>query len=142
MTNETSDEWIDKSFRYAVVGASADPAKYGHRVFKDLLRAGYDVVPVNPKGGSLLGVPVAPMLGEVRPLPDVVIFVTRPEIVAAVLPEARALGVTRFWFQPGTESDRSRTWCASAEAVECQFDRCVMVVRRAIEEKHRLVANH
>jgi predicted CoA-binding protein len=135
MMNANSASWIDRSSRYAVVGASADPEKYGHRVFMDLLLSGYDVVPVNPKGGLLLGVPVVSALSGVEPRPDVTVFVTKPEVVCGLLPVALALGVTGFWFQPGSENEESRKWCADTAGVRCQFDQCIMVARRTFEEE-------
>jgi acetyltransferase len=45
----------------AVVGASPDPAKIGHRIVGNLLAGGArcPIYPVNPKGGEILGLPVA-----------------------------------------------------------------------------------
>lgn len=34
---------------FAVVGATDNPEKYGHRIFKNLKNRGYEVYPVNPK---------------------------------------------------------------------------------------------
>lgn len=43
-----------------VVGASADPAKLGHAVARNLVRSGYPgaIHFVNPKGGELFGRPI------------------------------------------------------------------------------------
>jgi acyl-CoA synthetase (NDP forming) len=43
----------------AVIGASAKPGKLGFTIFKNILEAGFGgpVVPVNPKGETILGVP-------------------------------------------------------------------------------------
>src|SRR4051794_41371176 len=43
----------------AVVGASADEEKAAHRIPEYLQRQGYRIRPVNPRGGELLGEPVA-----------------------------------------------------------------------------------
>lgn len=45
---------IDKNFIYAVVGASNNEEKYGYKVFKDLLDAGYKVLPINPSEKEIL----------------------------------------------------------------------------------------
>ena len=64
---------------YAVMGVSlTDPSKYGTRIFKDLLAAGYRVYAVNPKGGELLGNPVYKTLAELPATPDGVIMVLPP----------------------------------------------------------------
>ncbi|HDJ26423.1 MAG TPA: CoA-binding protein, partial [Candidatus Bathyarchaeota archaeon] len=69
---------------FAVVGASRDPNKYGHRVFKDLLEAGYEVYPVNPKADEILGRKCYPDLRSLPKKPDVVVFVVPPKVTASL----------------------------------------------------------
>jgi len=40
---------------WAVVGASMDPDKLGHQIFRDQRTAGYAVYGVNPRGGEIRG---------------------------------------------------------------------------------------
>ena len=42
--------------RIALVGASNDPAKFGNRIFRDLVAKGYAVWPVNPHEPEIEGV--------------------------------------------------------------------------------------
>ncbi|MEN8374880.1 MAG: acetate--CoA ligase family protein [Gemmatimonadota bacterium] len=75
----------------AIVGASADPGKRGHHAVAALLNAGFkgDILPVNPRGGGLLGLPVARSIDELPSTPDLA-YLALP---AAKVPEtARALG--------------------------------------------------
>lgn len=119
-------------FSYAVIGASADPEKYGHRVFKDLLDAGYDVIPVNPKGGELLGRRV---WGSVREAAasgkraDVAVFVVPPAVGLGLLPEMAESGVRKLWFQPGSESEAIRAYCVE-HGLDCVMDACIMIERK------------
>ena len=78
---------INKDFFYAVVGASTNEEKHGYKVFKDLLDAGYKVVPINPNEKEILGEKVYPTLSEVKKTIDVVIFVTPPTVTEKVLEE-------------------------------------------------------
>ena len=48
-------EFLDKKNVFAVVGASKDPEKYGHQVYRDLRNNGYRVYPVNPNADEILG---------------------------------------------------------------------------------------
>jgi acetyltransferase len=50
----------------AVIGASTDSGKRGHQAIDALLRAGFagPIVPVNPRGGSVLGLPVRREIAE------------------------------------------------------------------------------
>jgi acetyltransferase len=63
----------------AVIGASETPGKYGYILLKTLMEEGYagGIVGVNPAGGSLLGRPFVPSLGEAG-VPIDVALVVRP----------------------------------------------------------------
>ncbi len=88
----------------AVVGASENPQKYGHIITRDLLKAGYAVTGVNPKGGMISGTPMVRSLAEVVPRPEMILCVVPPTVGMRVLVEAHALGIPHIWFQPGAES--------------------------------------
>jgi len=47
------------SLPIAVIGASSNPDKMGFQIFRNIKEAGYagEIVPVNPKGEVILGVP-------------------------------------------------------------------------------------
>ncbi len=67
----------------AVVGASSDPTKLSYGVVRNLKEHGYQgpIYPINPKGGSLLGLTVYPNLAEVPdPLELAVIMVAAPQV--------------------------------------------------------------
>jgi uncharacterized protein len=91
---------INKDFIYAVVGASNNQEKYGHKVFKDLLDAEYKVVPVNPTEKEILEQEVYPTLSEIPEQIDVVIFVTPPMVTEKVLEEVKKLGIKNVRMQP------------------------------------------
>jgi len=88
----------------AVVGVSDDASKYGHKIFRDLLNAGYPVKGVNPKGGFVLGSHVYKSLSDLEQLPDLVITVVHPQVTERVIEECNKLGVKTVWMQPGSES--------------------------------------
>lgn len=89
----------------AVVGVSADPSKYGHRVFKDLLVAGYPVYAVNPKGGTIENQTVYSALSTLPHIPDLVITVVPPAVTEEVVKECHRLNIKEIWMQPGSESN-------------------------------------
>ncbi|MGE4552713.1 MAG: acetate--CoA ligase family protein [Desulfovibrionaceae bacterium] len=68
----------------AVVGASRHPGKTGHELLAGLISSGYKgkIQPVNPVGGEILGLPVAP---SVRDLPE------PPELGVICLPRHMVL---------------------------------------------------
>lgn len=88
----------------AVVGVSSDASKYGHRIFKDLLDAGYPVAGVNPKGGFMLGTHIHKSLSDIEQRPDLVITVVHPKATESTVEECARLGIKHVWMQPGSES--------------------------------------
>lgn len=88
----------------AVVGASDDPGKFGHRIYRDLKGKGYRVYPVNPNRATVDGDRAYPEIVDLPERPHLVNLVVPPDAVAAVLRECLALGLTRIWLQPGAAS--------------------------------------
>ena len=108
----------------AVVGASGDPSKPAHSVPRYLQRQGYRIVPVNPRGGELLGEPVVRSLAEVDGPVDVV-EVFRPAAEAPrIAREAVEDGAKVLWLQLGIESQEARQ-VAEAAGLTVVMDRCM-----------------
>ncbi|HEY3172964.1 MAG TPA: acetate--CoA ligase family protein [Thermoanaerobaculia bacterium] len=63
--------------RLAVIGASAKPEKMGFQIFKNILDAGFGgpVIPVNPKGEAILGVPSVKSLDEIPSGTDLAVVI-------------------------------------------------------------------
>jgi acetyltransferase len=75
----------------AVLGASRNPGKLGHRLFQNLLAPGFtgEVYPVNPSGEAILGRDAVPRVEELPRGLDLAL-VSLP--ASAVLPAVRTLG--------------------------------------------------
>jgi acyl-CoA synthetase (NDP forming) len=87
----------------ALVGAGDRPTSSGGAVLRNLLRSGFKgrIVPVNPKGGELLGLPVAKSLAEVSPACELVVIVVRPDAILDVVREAADSGHRNLLVLPG-----------------------------------------
>ena len=108
----------------AVVGASGDPAKAAHQVPRYLQRQGYRILPVNPRGGELLGEAVARSLPEVEGPVDVV-DVFRPAVEAPqIARQAVQVGAKVLWLQLGISSEEARR-VAEAAGLTVVMDRCM-----------------
>lgn len=92
---------------WAVVGVSADQSKFGYKVYKRLLAAGYTVYPVNPKLKELEGRQVYPDLSSLPEVPDVVNCVVPPAVTAAIVPLCAEQGIKYLWLQPGAECNEA-----------------------------------
>jgi predicted CoA-binding protein len=100
-----------KQKRFAVVGATDNPQKYGNQVVKNLKLRDYEVYPVNPRLKELEGLACYPSLADIPIKVDVVDFVVPPEATEAILKQCKELGLSRIWLQPGSESETAITFC-------------------------------
>lgn len=112
--------------RFAVVGATNNAKKYGHEIFKNLTKRGYEVYPVNPRLKELEGVKCYPSLADIPVKVDVVDFVVPPEVTEATLKECQRLGLDRIWLQPGSESEAAIAFCHENN-LKVVHDTCVML---------------
>lgn len=93
----------------AVVGASRNPNKWGHKVFQTLINYYPNIrtYPVNPKADEILGHKAYPDIRSLPEKPDMIITVVPPKITEKVVRDAIELGVRIIWMQPGSESDNA-----------------------------------
>ena len=114
-----------------VVGASADPAKAAHRVPGMMQRHGWRIVPVNLRGGRLLGEQAYRTLAEVGEQVGFV-DVFRPSAQAPdVARQAVAVGATALWLQLGIASDEARQIAESAGLLYVE-NRCLSIEQRRL----------
>lgn len=142
MTMEQND-FFERDNIFLVVGASDNQEKYGSRVFTDLLHSEYNVIAINPRlaGKELEGTPVyatlsdfykkiSVLFNDTRRIDaikkSVIVFVTKPKVSVDVLHEALDHGVTKVWFQPGSESEEAVALCRENKVQEIHGE-CVML---------------
>lgn len=89
----------------AILGASADRGKFGNKSVRAHAQAGYEVFPVNPKGGQIEGFTVYRSLADVpvEHLSRISVYLP-PQLGLAALDEIAAKGSDEVWFNPGSES--------------------------------------
>ena len=119
--------------RIAVVGASSRPFRPSSGVVEYLLRAGYEIIPVNPNESEVHGVPAVPNLAEAAasgPI-DIVVVFRRPEACPGVAAEAVAVGARVLWLQLGVISWEAAR-IAAAGGLGVVMDRCTAVEHRRI----------
>lgn len=124
-------EVLRQSKRIAVVGASATPGKDAHDIPRRVLDMGYDVVPVNPRGGELWGRTVHRSLAEVPGAIDLVNVFRPSEEAAGVAREAIACGAKGVWLQTGIRSDEAERLAKEAGIAFVQ-DACISVIARRV----------
>jgi len=117
---------LQESRSIAVVGLSPKPDRPSHRVAAYLLRAGYEIVPVNPGHETILGRTCYPDLKSVPGTVDIVNIFRRSELVLPVVLEAIEKKVRVIWMQLGIVN-REAAALAEKQGITVIMDRCIQV---------------
>ena len=118
----------------AVVGATDNSRKYGNAIYLDLKAKGFRVYPVNATRDTVDGDPVFATLADLPEPPDIVNFVVPPTRTLRILKQAKELGFTTVWIQPGAENAAVLTYL-DEYGFDYLSNACIMVrarVRSAI----------
>jgi len=91
--------------RVAVVGASADRAKFGNKAVRALARAGFEVYPINPRADRVEGLRAYPSLDDLPagPLDRVSLYVPAAAALG-VLDQIARRRVGQVWLNPGADA--------------------------------------
>jgi len=125
------EEILREARTIAVVGASPDPARPSYGVTAYLLQAGYQVVPVNPLAGEVLGLRCVGSLADLDQPVDLVDVFRRPEHCGDVAREAAAAGAGALWLQLGIVSPEARR-VAEEHGMDYVEDACTAIVHRRL----------
>src|ERR1700756_4649965 len=85
----------------AMVGASSNPDKASYGIMQKLQRAGYRVIPVNPRESEILGERSYASLLDVPERVDIVDVFRRAEDAPGIADEAVTIGAKALWLQTG-----------------------------------------
>jgi predicted CoA-binding protein len=133
LDDEGMFELLRSARRIAVVGASSNPARPSYGVFRTLLAAGYQCVPVNPNESSVLGIPAVATLAEAAaggPI-DIVDVFRRAESTEEIARDAVSVRAGALWLQLGVVNWESAR-IAAAGGLTVVMDRCTAIeIRRS-----------
>ena len=117
--------------RFAVVGVSRDPDKYGYKVYKALTNAaqqgGYVVYAVNPNTDVVDGDACYPSLDNLPEPIDCVVTITPPLVTEEVVHIATRLKIPYLWMQPGSESTAAFNIARAGSMQIVSGGPCIMV---------------
>ncbi len=127
-TSSEPSQILQKYCRVAIVGLSPKPYRASHSVAAYLDQHGYEITPVNPNAGEILGHKCYPSLKEVpQPLEIVDIF-RNPSAIPAIVADAIECGAKVIWMQLGLIHE-----AAAQQAREAGLQ---VVMNRCIEIEH------
>ena len=119
---ETIHEFLEQK-RIAMVGVSREPHSFSQMLFQQLLRCGYDLVPVNPHTPNILGHPCFAHVQDVVPLVQAALLTTSPQVTETVVAECARAGILLVWMHRGVG-----TGAVSPRAVAFCRDRGMKVI--------------
>ncbi len=98
----------------AVVGAGERPTSSGGAVLQNLRISGFtgEIVPVNPKGGTMFGMSVRKSLAELNRPAELAVIVIRPDLILDAVREAAATGHRHLVILPGGFAEAGETGLA------------------------------
>ena len=88
----------------AIVGASSNREKFGNKSLRAHVQQGFDVYPVNPKGGEIEGLKAYSSLADIPVDLDRISMYLPPSVGVAMIEEIAAKGCGEVWLNPGSES--------------------------------------
>jgi len=83
----------------AIVGLSPNPARPSYGVAKAMQGFGFNIIPVRPVVGEVLGVKAYPRLADIPVPVDLVNVFRRAEFIDEIVDDCLALGVKAIWIQ-------------------------------------------
>ena len=120
----------------AIVGASSNTERTSHTIMAQLLRAGYHVIPVNPKETEILGQKAYASLADIPEKVDIVDVFRKSEDTPPVADEAVAIGAKVLWLQLGVTSDDAAAR-ATQGGLTVIMDKCIGATHHALHVGHK-----
>jgi predicted CoA-binding protein len=123
----------------AMVGASSNPDKTSHGIMRKLQKAGYRVIPVNPRETEVLGEKSYPSLRDVPERIDIVDVFRRPEDTPGIADEAVAVGAKALWLQTGIVNEDAAAR-ATAGGLTVVMDACIGATHSLLRVPNKTLA--
>ncbi|MFZ0770215.1 MAG: CoA-binding protein [Candidatus Sulfotelmatobacter sp.] len=111
---ETIEDFLAQK-RIAMAGISRDPANFSVKLFEELCRRGYDVVPVNPNTAEVQGRRCFARVQDIQPPVEAALLMTSPEATETVVNDCAEAGIRRVWMYraagKGSVSSKAVQFC-------------------------------
>jgi predicted CoA-binding protein len=124
-------EILRSSRTIAVVGLSSNPMRPSNGVAEYLKRAGYRIIPVNPRETEVLGEKCYARLEDVPEKIDMVDIFRRSEYVPEIVESAIRVGAKAVWMQEGVIHEEAADRARNA-GLAVVMDRCTLKEHRKL----------
>ena len=120
--------------KIALFGASPRPDSLALKIQNRIISWNQTFLPINPKYKEIDGIKTYPNLTSLPETPDLVVFMTNPQISLALLDQVAAKKVKKVWFQPGS-FDASVIAKAEALNLKINTTHCILVTPQNLVEE-------
>ncbi|ODV63376.1 CoA-binding protein [Ascoidea rubescens DSM 1968] len=150
MVLKAAVNFFSNARKYAVVGASANPDKFGFKVLQWYINNKLPVVPINPVTNSILGIDCEKSITELIQKKEFedgisISFVTPPNVTLSILKDLHekfkdsSSLIKAVWLQPGTFNDKVLDYAKNKIKIENVIadGLCVMVLGQEVLDQQR-----
>ena len=131
-SSEEMKKYFQEAKTIAVLGASPDSTKASNHVAEYLKNVGYKMIPVYPKGDTILGEKVFRSLAEIDEPVDMVVVFRKPAALEAIADAVIARGdVKTYWTQLELINNAAARRVKDA-GINVVQDFCAMVEHKAL----------
>ena len=138
------DDFLSQT-RLAFIGISRNPADFSRGLYRDLVKRGYDVVPVNPEAEEIEGQHCFASIEQVQPPVEGALVMTPPSVTDQVVQDCARANVPRVWLHRGAGrgavTDSAVSYCQEhGMSVVAGFCPYMFLPRTAFfHQAHRLI---
>lgn len=122
--------------KLAIAGVSRNPKKFGHQVYDELKKKGFEVYPVNPQTSEMAGEKCYRSVSELPAGVDRLLILTPKNETDAILREAVKKGITRVWVQQMSET-KDTVKIARENNVDLIFKKCIFMFADPVTSIHK-----
>lgn len=121
----------------AFVGLSRRGNQFSNTVCKELVKKGYNVIPVNPLSDEINGVKCYPNLKSIEEAVDSALVMTPAAQVPDVLEDAAESGIKHVWIQQGADSENAAR-LGGEKGLDVVNGECIMMFAEPVGFVHRI----
>ena len=122
--------------KFAILGVSRNPRKFGNAILTGMRIKGYEIIPVHPAADMLEKEKCYISISDI-PFPvDGVILSIQPEETEKTIDEIKAAGIKRVWMQQGSSSKPAIEKCIKY-GITVISGECILMFAQPMEFFHR-----
>ncbi len=135
-TSRKSIEQFLEGRKLAIAGVSRDPKKFGHVVYLDLKKKGFEIYPVNPETDTIEGQPcfqsVSSLPADVKHL----LVITPKNNTLDVLKEAIGKDIDNIWIQQMSDTREALDYLKDKQ-VRLVSKQCILMWTEPVSGFHK-----